>query len=181
MKGAAVSYVKRAPAAIVAPLGVIAFPVLLASAVALSLAVQPPSVANSSQTETLLAWLRAGCLSAGVIVLIVGLVSVLRRDTKPSSAHVWSDVDGPEKASAPPRTAYTLVALGDSPDDARAIHDTVSAAVAVGTMRTWIDEHPDERVVVFSPDGEPMAFYRPRRAAHSVAQASRALRIRGVN
>lgn len=151
---------RRVGPAIPAPAVGVAFATSLLLAVVLSLTVQPPTITGDDTLGAALAWIRAGFFSAGALAFVVSLAVFVRSDSGAGARSPEPPVAG---ATAPPRTAYTVLALGVGPDDPRAITDAVSATIAVHTLRAWSAEHPDERVIIYSPDGTPAAFYRPPR------------------
>jgi hypothetical protein len=126
----------------------------LAGLFVIALLLQPPAAESSSSLERLLGWARAGMLTAGAIALLAALGAGLRGDRAAMPAQPASLV----RSTA--RGAFTLIALGRTPDDTRAIADAEDAPSAVALLWRWSDEHPDEQVVVFAPDGEPVAFRR---------------------
>jgi hypothetical protein len=125
---------------------------------ALSLTFQPPYHPEADSVERLMGWLRAGLLTAGAAAFLLGLIFAMRNGDSPI----------PYRRSVvpmPPRprrsAAFTLVALGGTPDDTRAIADAADAAEAVRVLWEWSDLHPDEHVVVFNAEAEAVAFKRP--------------------
>lgn len=126
----------------------------LAGLLLAALVVQPPAAVHGGSLDRLLGWARVGMLTAGAVTLLVALGAGLRgeRPTPPvQPARVLR--------SAMPG-AFTLVALGRTPDDTRAIADAADAPSAIDLLWRWSDEHPDEQVVIFTPDGEPVALKR---------------------
>jgi hypothetical protein len=81
----------------------------------------------------------------------------LRGGSRPETAAIRRETS-PAK---PPPTAFTLVALGRTPDDTRAIADAATASEAIRLLWDWAEAHPDEHIVIFNPDAEPVAFKRP--------------------
>ena len=135
--------------------------VLLALVLA-SLAMQPPYDAGADSTQRMLGWLRAGLFTAGALAFTVGLALAFRGGGGTPVAHQ------PHPPAAPPRplaAEYTLVALGQSPEDTRAIADAATATEAVRLLREWAADCPGEHIVVFDSDAEPIAFVRPARPA----------------
>lgn len=133
---------------------VIVAAIALAGLLLIALLIQPPAAASGGSLERMLGWARAGMLTAGAIALLAALGAGLRGERAATAGQ-----QVPVIRSAAP-SAFTLVALGRTPDDARAITDADDALSAVTLLWRWSDEHPDEQVVVFAPDGEPLAFKR---------------------
>jgi hypothetical protein len=127
----------------------------LAGLLVIALVLQPPATDGGGSIERLLGWARAGMLTAGAIALLAALGAGLSGDhtatSPPSATLIRSTAYG----------AFTLVALGRTPDDTRAIADAPDAPSAVALLWRWSAEHPDEQVVIFAPDGGPVAFRRP--------------------
>ena len=125
---------------------------------AYSLTLQAPYEAGADALQQTLGWARAGLLTAGAAAFLVGLAVSFRGDVTP--LHRWTPFGG-FAARVPSDAAFTVVALGDTPDDARAIADAGDAEEAIAILWRWSDMHPDEHVVVFDAEAEPMAFKRP--------------------
>ena len=125
---------------------------------ALSLLVQPPYDAGADGLQRMLGWVRAALFSAGALAFLVGLIVSLRSGDSPEVAPT-----GPRQSAGarPLAAAFTLVALGRTPDDTRAIMDVPNAVEAIRILWQWSDEHPEEHVVIYDRDGEPVAFRRP--------------------
>lgn len=124
---------------------------------AFSLTLQPPYDAGADALQRALGWARAGLLTAGAATFLIGLAVSLRSDDFPLPRR--SPFILPPRRRSP--AAFTLVALGGTPDDARAIADANDAAEAIRLLWEWSEMHPDEHVVVFNADAEPVAFKRP--------------------
>jgi hypothetical protein len=125
---------------------------------ALSLALQPPYDAGADGLQKLLEWARAGLLTAGAATFLIALAVSLRSDEFPLPRRS-PFVLPPQRPRG--TAAFTLVALGGTPDDTRAIADADDAAEAVRLLWEWSDKHPDEHVLVFNAEAEPVAFKRP--------------------
>ncbi len=136
---------------------------------ALSLLVQPPHDAGADSLQRMLGWARASLFSAGALVFLLGLIVALRSGGAPDVAP-----PGPRRFSAtrPLPVAFTLVALGRTPDDTRAIVDAASAAEAIRILWEWSEEYPDEHVVIYDRDGEPIAFKRPLWSARAAGRGA---------
>jgi hypothetical protein len=122
-----------------------------------SLMAQPPYDPEADAAERTLGWVRAGLFTAGALAFVAGLVIALRGGSRPETAAIGREAS---PAKLPP-TAFTLVALGRTPDDTRAIADAATASEAIRLLWDWAEAHPDEHIVIFSPDAEPVAFKRP--------------------
>ncbi|MGH2600767.1 MAG: hypothetical protein ACRDJ9_15450, partial [Dehalococcoidia bacterium] len=122
---------------------------------AFSLLIQPPSDAGADSLQQMLGWARAGLFTAGAIAFLVGLAISLRGPGAPPERRSSLPVE-PEPRRQP--AAFTLVALGATPADTRAIADATSADEAIRLLWEWSEEHPEERVVLFNADAEPVAF-----------------------
>ncbi|MGD9893477.1 MAG: hypothetical protein AB7R89_26200 [Dehalococcoidia bacterium] len=125
---------------------------------AYSLTLQAPYDAGADTLQRTLGWARAGLLTAGAATFLIGLAVSLRSDDAPLAR--WASF-GRSGVRTLDSAAFTVVALGDTPDDARAIADAGSAEEAIALLWQWSDRYPDEHVVVFDADAEPMAFKRP--------------------
>jgi hypothetical protein len=128
--------------------------------VLVSLAVQPPYDAGADSTQRMLGWARAGLFTAGALAFAGGLALALRGGSPPAPVALRREPRPPKPLPA----AFTLVALGRTSEDTRAIADTATAVDAIRLLWQWADTHPDEHIVVFNPDAEPIAFKRPLRA-----------------
>jgi hypothetical protein len=95
--------------------------------------------------------------TVGALAFVAGLVIALRGSGQPAAPPLRQESRPPNPSSA----TFTLVALGRTPDDARAISDAGSAREAVRLMWAWAESYPDEYVVVFNTHAEPIAFKRP--------------------
>ncbi len=136
---------------------------------ALSLTVQPPHDAGADSLQQMLGWARASLFTAGALAFLIGLVIALRSSRSPDAA---TRDTRPPTTSRPLPAPFTLVALGRTPDDARAITDTADAAEAIRILWQWSEEYPDEHVVIFDRQGEPVAFKRPLWSARSVRRGA---------
>ena len=136
---------------------------------ALSLLVQPPYDAGAGTLQRMLGWARAALFSAGALAFLVGLIVSLRSGDPPDVAP-----SGPRQftGARPLPTAFTLVALGRTPDDTRAIMDAPDAVEAIRILWQWSDEHPEEHVVIYDRDGEPVAFKRPLWSARAAGRGA---------
>jgi hypothetical protein len=133
----------------------------MAGLIAASFVVQRPYEVGADGAQQVLGWARAGLFTAGAVAFATGLAMALRgvRDELPPS--VWT------APATPPRVlpaSFTLVALGRSPEDTRAIADADTAAEAIRILREWSEDYPSERIVIFNADAEPIAVKRPQRA-----------------
>lgn len=141
----------------------------IALLIALSMAVQPPGSGRVDTVEQALAWARAALFTAGAVTFVVALLALVRGGPALPERT-------PERRRAVTRrrtgTGYTLVALGSTPDDTRAITDAVDAGEAVSILGAWSAAHPDEHVIIFAADGEPVAFRRPAAAGGSRRQSA---------
>jgi hypothetical protein len=145
--------------AVVTPSLAIAISTAFIGLVVLSIALQPPGGGRIETLEQALAWARAAVFSIGAAAFLVALIT-LARGSAPAQRAVQSAL--PSAVRRLSAGGFTLVALGRAPDDTRAITDAADAGEAVRIMREWIAAHPDEHVLVFAPDGEAIAFHRPR-------------------
>jgi hypothetical protein len=125
---------------------------------AYSLTLQAPYDAGADTLQRTLGWARAGLLTAGAATFLIGLAVSLRPDDASHSR--WS-IFGGSGARTTSVAPFTVVALGDTPDDARAIADARDADEAIALLWQWSNMYPDEHVVVFDADAELMAFKRP--------------------
>lgn len=135
--------------------------------VALSIALQPPETEAAPGIERALAWVRAAFFTTGALAFVLGLLFFMRTGT--SSEAAAGAISMPA-AKGGPWPAYTIVALGAAPDDTRAIADAPDADEAVDVIRRWSRTHPGEQLIIYAPDGEPIAF---RRAATPAQPESR--------
>ena len=143
-----------------APSFAIAAAIALLLLIILSVALQPPR-GDGDTLQQALGWARAAFFSAAACAFVLGLAVFLRSSNDPVRP-VHPPARSPYLRSRPePRGTFTLVALGGTPDDTRAIADVADARAAVALLRQWAREHPDEHIVIFDPDGEPVAFHRP--------------------
>jgi hypothetical protein len=126
--------------------------------VALSIVLQPPRPEGSDGVHRTLAWARAILFSGGALAFLVALLAVLR-----GVPLTWT----PRVSRAPAasvrrrRDGFTLVASGGALDDARAIADAGDAGDAVQLLDQGRAAHPEEQIVIFAADGEPLAYRRP--------------------
>ena len=136
---------------------------------ALSLLVQPPYDAGADTLQRMLGWARAALFSAGALAFLVGLIASLRCGDSAGVAPT-----GPRQSAGarPLPAAFTLVALGRTPDDTRAIMDAPDAVEAIRILWQWSDEHPEEHVVIYDRDGEPVAFKRPLWSARAAGRGA---------
>jgi hypothetical protein len=125
---------------------------------AYSLTLQAPYDAGADALQRTLGWARAGLLTAGAATFLVGLAVSLRNEEAPLPR--WASFGAPGTRSRAD-AAFTVVALGGTPDDTRAIADAKDAAEAVALLWQWSEMYPDEHVVLFGADAEPVAFKRP--------------------
>jgi hypothetical protein len=172
----------RPRAAAMTPALAVAAAAALLLLVALSIALQPPNTADADAVARALAWARALLFAAGTFAFLLGTVAFARtgtaRDEQPDEAE--DDVEG--MVVVPPPTSvverreeerpmrFTLIALGSSDDDARAIVDFGDAAALLTAMRAWRWQFPDEELLVFGPDGAQIA--RRSAAPQPSAQAA---------
>lgn len=147
---------------VVAPSLAILATLALLALLALSLAVQPPHVAGADRAERVLGWARASLFTAGALAFLVGLIVSARAGS--SSAEERTPVVH-LPAQHPLPVAFTLVALGGSPEDTRAIADAPDGAAAIRILWEWSEAYPAEHVVIFNAEGEPIAFRRPARVS----------------
>lgn len=129
--------------------------------IVLSFVFQPPYEAGADSTQRLLGWARAGLFTSGAIAFVVGLALAVRASPERRPAAI-----APRAMPQPPRSlpaVFTLVALGRTADDTRAIADAATPAEAVRLLREWSDTYPGEHIVIFDSDAEPVAFKRPTR------------------
>lgn len=134
---------------------------LLLMVVALSIMLPVASSPSQDGLRRAAGLMRGALFIGGVALYALGAVSFLRH------GEVGVAGAGAGEAPAAPHRppGYTVVALGGAPDDTRAIADAADAAAAVLLMHGWRVTHPDERIIIFAPDGEPLAFRRPARPA----------------
>jgi hypothetical protein len=126
--------------------------------VAGSVVVQPPRAGGSDPLLAGLAWVQAVFFSAGLLTFVVALLSIARGGF---GGRLHGDSGRAGGRPAATGTGFTLIAIGGTPDDMRAITDAGDAAAAVAIMAEWSSAHPGEHIVVFGADGEPVAFRRP--------------------
>jgi hypothetical protein len=138
------------------PSAVIVITAAVLGLVLFSLSVQPPYDDGADATQRMLGWVRAGLFTLGALAFVAGLVIALRGTGQPAAA-----IQQEPRAPKPLPAAFTLVALGRTPDDARAITDVASAGEAVQLLWAWTETYPDEHVVIFNEHAEPVAFRRP--------------------
>ncbi len=125
--------------------------------VLISLMIQPPYGAQADSTQRMLGWVRAGLFTVGALAFITGLVIALRGNGRPEAVAIHREPPPPKPLPA----AFTIVALGRTPDDTRAIADATTALEAIRLLWDWAEAHPDEHIVIFKADAEPVAFKRP--------------------
>jgi hypothetical protein len=130
---------------------------LLAGAVLLvvliSVLLQPPRAADSTDFDRMISWGRVLLFTLGALAFVVGLATVDYRPRRRES--------GPLVETRPPRLVerpYTVVTLGRGIVDPRAITDAPTAAAALRVLRRWRMAYPDEHIVIFAPDGTPAAY-----------------------
>ena len=124
-----------------------------------SMIVQPPRVEEADALQRALGWLRTGLFTGGAVAFIAALFALLRGEGRLAvSTGAGERSVGSRRPAA---GSFTLVALGGTPDDTRVITDTADAEGAVRVLRQWATTHPEELVLIFAPDGEPIAFRRP--------------------
>jgi hypothetical protein len=68
------------------------------------------------------------------------------------------------------RTRYTLIALGADEEDTRAIADFDDADALIAAVHRWRTRSPDERLVIFGPDGARLAHRAVSRPAAAAAR-----------
>ncbi len=136
---------------------------------AYSLTLQAPYDAGADTLQRTIGWARAGLLTAGAATFLVGLAVSLRGDDSPLPR--WTSFGMPAERSRG-EAAFTVVALGGTPDDTRAIADAEDAEEAIALLWQWSDMYPDEHVVVFDADAEPVAFKRPASPRSSIRRGA---------
>ena len=142
---------------VLGPSAVVVLTAAVLGLVLFSLMAQPPYEPGADATQRMLGWLRAGLFTAGALAFIAGLVIALRGNDRPAPVAIRFD-----PAPAKPLAAvFTVVALGRTPDDTRAIADAATAEEAIRLLWDWAAAHPDEHIVIFNADAEPVAFKRP--------------------
>ena len=135
----------------------------LAGLLTLSLAIQPPHDAGADPLQRTLGWARAALFTAGALAFLIGLVVSMRGGGSPQEPGLLSRTPATPQAR---RAAFTVVAFGRTPEDTRAIADAQDGAEALRLLRAWSEEYPDETIVVFDADAEPIVFKRSVRGAH---------------
>jgi hypothetical protein len=125
--------------------------------VALSIVIEPPQPEGTGELLQALAWMRAALFSAGVLAFVVALIQFVRGSGAPAMDSIPAKIAAEKPRRRP---AFTVLALGHSAEDVRAIADARDARQAMATLASWSEMHPSESVVIFAPDGEPLAFRR---------------------
>ena len=146
---------RRRPA--LGPSAVIVLTAAVLGLVLFSLAVQPPYDPGADATQRALGWVRAGLFTVGAFAFVAGLIIALRGGGRSAPVALRREPAPPKPLPA----AFTLVALGRTPDDTRAIADAPTALEAIRRLWDWAEAHPDEHIVIYNPDAEPVAFKRP--------------------
>src|SRR5262249_23004609 len=126
-------------------------------AVALSIVIEPPRPEGTGELLHALAWMRAALFSAGALAFVVALIQFVRA---PRAQTIESTTAAIRAERPHRRPAFTVLAVGDSAEDVRAIADARDARRAVATLASWSYTHPHESVIIFAPSGEPLAFRR---------------------
>lgn len=135
---------------------------LLLILVALSIVLQPPRPDGADDLHRALAWARATLFTVGAAAFLLALAAFLSSGrAAPVAAEV---VPGPPGRLTPPGR-YTVVALGSNPHDPRAIADADNASRAVTVLKQWAATHPGEHIVIYAPNGAPLAFRAPGRVS----------------
>lgn len=127
---------------------------------ALSVVLQPPRAGGAGALELALAWGQAILFSAGSLAFLLALVVPSRAGVRARQTWLLPAAAPTSRVDVP----FTLVALGVTAEDTRGIQDAADPEQAVVLLWQWSEEHPDERLVIFGPDGAVLAFRRPSRA-----------------
>ncbi len=155
--------------------------------VALSIALQPPATAGMDAVARTLAWARAALFSAGAAAFLVGMVSFARAGSFGAGEGERGGVAAPDRPSprqdempesraealgATPRQTnptptaengprFTLIALGATTGEVRAIADFDDATHMLQALRDWREQHPDEEFRIYTGAGVQVARRRP--------------------